>query len=360
MSTYDIHGRPPQDEGFTRRMAERMHESTDQLREGSAALGSRMSGMAGRASDHPVMLAVIGAGMLGTAAWFAYTASRDRAHLTAAERRGGYDPFASESYESEQDSGLRARAAAMGTRVTSRAQDMQHRVGEGVHHLQEQAGQRLGGLRQRMRRRGQGGAAYDTAYGGRYDTGGQGGGMEHGGEHERTRQMRERAQHMREAARARASNLEQRYEDMVENQPLVLGLIGFGIGALIGAALPLTRRENMMLGERRDMLLERAKETGREQLHRAEQIARSSLEAAQEQAREEGLTAHDTKEKVRHVAEAAAETAKEETRRSRTEGAQSKTNDKSSERGGQGGSQGGAGSGASSSSQTAGSSTPII
>lgn len=350
MSTQNTYGGPPQDEGFTERMAERMHKSTDQLREGSAALRDRMSGMTGRASDYPVLLAVIGAGVLGTAAWFAYTASRDRAHLTAAERRGGYDPFASESYEGEQESGLRARAAAMGTRVTHGAQDVQHRVGESVHHLQEQAGQRFSGLRQRMSRRNDRGSAA-------YDTGAYGAGTQPGADtrERRAQQMRERAQQLREAARARAGGLERHYGDMVENQPLVLALLGFGIGALIGAALPLTRRENMMLGERRDMLIERAKETGREQMHRAEQIARQSLEAAQEQAREEGLTTHDTKEKIRHVAEAAVETAKEQARKSGAAESQSKATDKSGERGGQGGA-----GGASSGSGGMAGNTPII
>lgn len=338
MSTYDSYGRAPEREGI----ADRMRETTEQMRERSAMLGQRMSGMTERASDHPVLLAVIGAGLLGTAAWFAYTASRDRAHLTAAERRGGYDPFASEGYESEHESGLRGRAAAMSSRVTHRAQDMQHRVGESVHHLQEQAGQRLGGLRQRMRRHQRSGSAYDTgAYGG----------MEHsGGEHEWGQQMREQAQRLRESAGARAGSLGRRYEDMVEHQPLLLGLLGFGIGALIGAALPLTRRENAMLGERRDMLLERAKETGREQISRAGDIARHSLDAAQEQAREEGLTAHDAKEKLRHVAEAAAETAKADLRK--TGGDAERTNGKSEERGGQGGASSGSG-------QMAGN-TPII
>jgi hypothetical protein len=43
-----------------------------------------------------------------------------------------------------------------------------------------------------------------------------------------------------------------------EQQPLIIGAIAIGVGALLGAALPISSRENRMLGRKRDDLVEKA------------------------------------------------------------------------------------------------------
>jgi ElaB/YqjD/DUF883 family membrane-anchored ribosome-binding protein len=57
------------------------------------------------------------------------------------------------------------------------------------------------------------------------------------------------------------------YEHIVQEQPLVLGVLGVAIGAALGAAMPRTRMEDEMMGEASDQLVREARETGREIMH---------------------------------------------------------------------------------------------
>lgn len=108
-----------------------------------------------------------------------------------------------------------------------------------------------------------------------------------------THGARDRASQFTQGARERASNLSQsaqhRYEQarggveyLVREQPLALGAIGLAIGALLAAAAPRTREEDRIMGEARDKLADRAAEAGKEQLHKAEQVASSAAGAAKE------------------------------------------------------------------------------
>src|SRR5690606_2037584 len=108
-----------------------------------------------------------------------------------------------------------------------------------------------------------------------------------------TQSARERASGLSRSARERASSLghsaQRRYgqarggiEYLVREQPLALGAIGLAIGAVLGAAAPRTRQEDRMMGEARDNLADKAAETGKEQLHKAEQVASSAAGAARE------------------------------------------------------------------------------
>ena len=61
-------------------------------------------------------------------------------------------------------------------------------------------------------------------------------------------------------------------------QPLLLGLAGVALGALVGGAFPTTRRENEMLGDVRDRALDKVAEVGRQT---AEQIRQGGAESQQ-------------------------------------------------------------------------------
>jgi hypothetical protein len=127
----------------------------------------------------------------------------------------------------------------------------------------------------------------------------------------------------------------------MDEYPLAAGAAFLGLGLLVGFALPESRYEDRMMGEASDELKERAKETGREAVHRAREVATATAEAALDEAERQGLAPHqlgekveqaasDVKrtvqekmsgeqvrkagEKVSHIAHRAAETAKEETR----------------------------------------------
>jgi hypothetical protein len=72
---------------------------------------------------------------------------------------------------------------------------------------------------------------------------------------------------------------------LVREQPLALGAIGIALGAVLAAAAPRTRKEDELMGEASDRLTDRAKETGKEKLEQAEQVAGKAKEKATQETR---------------------------------------------------------------------------
>lgn len=71
--------------------------------------------------------------------------------------------------------------------------------------------------------------------------------------------------------------------DYIHEHPLILGAIGIAVGSIIGAALPPTRKEDQLFGEKRDEALQQAKEYGKEQAERGQALAKSSLLSTREE-----------------------------------------------------------------------------
>jgi hypothetical protein len=69
------------------------------------------------------------------------------------------------------------------------------------------------------------------------------------------------------------------YRYVVQEQPLALGAIGFGIGALLAAVAPRTDEEDRVMGGAADRLKERVAEAGREQLDRAQAVVAEASES---------------------------------------------------------------------------------
>ena len=82
---------------------------------------------------------------------------------------------------------------------------------------------------------------------------------------------------------------------MLRDQPLVAGALGIAIGAVLGALLPLSRRENELMGETRDEVVDQAMQYGQETLGQATEaakdVANAAAEAVKEEAQKQGLTA---------------------------------------------------------------------
>ena len=109
----------------------------------------------------------------------------------------------------------------------------------------------------------------------------------------------------------------------LREQPLALVGVGLALGALLGAGLPSTRKEDEWMGETRDQLLDAAKETGQEQAKKAMSVANAAVEAAVDETDRQTEKTEKTKGKVKeavdeakdsakHVANAATEAAKQE------------------------------------------------
>jgi predicted ATP-dependent Lon-type protease len=70
----------------------------------------------------------------------------------------------------------------------------------------------------------------------------------------------ERTSEMTARARVAASRARNRWESMLDENPLALGIAALAAGALIGGSLPQTEVENEYLGETRDQVLDSARE----------------------------------------------------------------------------------------------------
>lgn len=65
----------------------------------------------------------------------------------------------------------------------------------------------------------------------------------------------------------------QQLQRTIEDNPLVFGGVALGIGALIGMALPATRRENAFMGQWRDEVVQSAQEVANEAVERVKGVA---------------------------------------------------------------------------------------
>jgi len=69
------------------------------------------------------------------------------------------------------------------------------------------------------------------------------------------------------------------YRHVLQEQPLALGFVGVGLGALLAASMPRTRQEDEMMGRASDEVKERIGDAGREQLQRVSEAAREATNA---------------------------------------------------------------------------------
>jgi hypothetical protein len=118
---------------------------------------------------------------------------------------------------------------------------------------------------------------------------------------------------------ARARQYGEGWAQALHEHPLVLGTVGFAIGAAIAAALPASRREDELMGEASDSLKQRGRAMGRQGYVKAEAAAGAAYSAAAQEAKEQGLSregvesaAEAVRHKVGNVAGAATEAAKQE------------------------------------------------
>ncbi len=119
---------------------------------------------------------------------------------------------------------------------------------------------------------------------------------------------RDKARHAghqaREQTERAAEKAKQSLIDSYQDHPLVLGALAAAAGTVLGVLLPSTRKEDETLGPVRDKALHEAENAGKDLAHRAEAVADQALEAAEDEAEKQDLTADE-------IATSAKETAKE-------------------------------------------------
>ena len=101
---------------------------------------------------------------------------------------------------------------------------------------------------------------------------------------------RERMSDLSDSARQQMERARGSMDYMMREQPLALGAIGLAVGALMAAMAPRTQKEDELMGEARDRLVDRAKEVGQEKLEDAKQVANAAMSTATKEAEKRGMT----------------------------------------------------------------------
>jgi hypothetical protein len=100
---------------------------------------------------------------------------------------------------------------------------------------------------------------------------------------------RQRVSDLSDSARQQMDRARSGMDYMMREQPLALGAIGLAIGAIVAAMAPRTRKEDELMGDTRDRMLDQAKEAGKEKLEQAKEVANTAVGAATKEAESRGL-----------------------------------------------------------------------
>lgn len=115
----------------------------------------------------------------------------------------------------------------------------------------------------------------------------------------------ERLDAAKSAMQQRSAVLQQKYNSMLDENPLALGACALAAGLAIGLLIPPTRRENELLGEASDSLMHQARDIVNEARRAAVSTLRSNSHAVQEKLVEAKEEAKDAVRESAHEAEKA-------------------------------------------------------
>jgi len=91
-------------------------------------------------------------------------------------------------------------------------------------------------------------------------------------------------------AQYQAQRAEDRFGRTLQENPLAVGAVALALGAAVGLALPITERENQLMGEARDTLVERAQGLAQDTMGKVQQVASEAQQTVQQEAQNQGLT----------------------------------------------------------------------
>ena len=105
-----------------------------------------------------------------------------------------------------------------------------------------------------------------------------------------TSQTRNQVSHLGNQARYQARRASGGFQRMLQENPLAVGVLGVGVGAAVGLAIPETSKEHEVMGEARDTLVDKAQEKAQDVQQRAQRVAEEAQSAAQQEAENQGLS----------------------------------------------------------------------
>lgn len=88
-----------------------------------------------------------------------------------------------------------------------------------------------------------------------------------------------------QSARLQGQRARHSLERLMDEQPFALGALGIAIGAIIGAVLPATEREDQLLGEKRERVLDQVKQAGSRKYEEVRTTAKQAGRAAMDSAK---------------------------------------------------------------------------
>ncbi|MGQ7260833.1 DUF3618 domain-containing protein [Vreelandella sp. V005] len=98
--------------------------------------------------------------------------------------------------------------------------------------------------------------------------------------------MRNSSSHLQHGAHDRMHNMGHRAHqsgsqasDFIQDHPLVVGALGFALGAALGGIFPATKKEDEYMGEYRDRMMHKAAETGQAQADKAQHTIHEKAES---------------------------------------------------------------------------------
>ena len=246
------------------------------LKGGSGAGASRLMRVA---REHPLPSLVIGAGV----SWLLLERARGTggSHLRSYDRRasfsrggGNYDYSTGRAYgraygrgayddESGQDEGRLSAAADTVKDAAGSAKDAVTGAAHKVGDLAGQAGDKIGDLA------GQAGDKVGDLAG----------------------SVRDSASRLGERTREQAQRARTGFWQMLDERPLSVGAATLALGVIAGLSIPSTDKEDELMGETRDRLLEKAREVGEETLDKGKQVAQTAVDTLKQEAERQDLTA---------------------------------------------------------------------
>jgi ElaB/YqjD/DUF883 family membrane-anchored ribosome-binding protein len=104
-------------------------------------------------------------------------------------------------------------------------------------------------------------------------------------------QATDRAQDFADDARRYGRRAENWLERQMNESPLAMGAVALAAGALVGLAVPETRKEDEWMGQQSDRLKHQAKQAAEEKLDQAKRVAEATAEEAKDKAEDVAETA---------------------------------------------------------------------
>lgn len=121
--------------------------------------------------------------------------------------------------------------------------------------------------------------------------------------------VRDRASDAADTVKHGARRAKRGFSSALEEQPLALGAVAFGLGLASGLAAPTTRVEDEAMGELSDAVLKETKSVARDAASSARDVAEDAARAAKREADRQDVVG-DLKDSARAIGEEAKETAR--------------------------------------------------